>query len=171
MQRRTALKQLFFITGGIVLFPSCWGGANKASIALCKLHINAEQENLLAEIVESIIPETDSPGGRALHLHFFVLKMIDDCHSEEDQQVFVQGLKDWDHEMNNFARKIFLQADSDQRQSYLLEIEKDKAHPLSSFFMMTKRRAIQGYLNSAYVMKNKLIYELVPGRYNGYAKV
>jgi len=171
MQRRTALKQLFFIAGGIVLFPSCWGGANKASIALRKLHINAEQENLLAEIVESIIPETDSPGGRTLHLHLFVLKMIDDCHSEEDQQVFVQGLKDWDQEMNDAVGKSFLLASSDQRQSYLMDIEKDKAHPLSGFFMMTKRRAIQGYLNSAYVMKNKLIYELVPGRYNGYAKV
>ncbi|PRD50799.1 gluconate 2-dehydrogenase subunit 3 family protein [Sphingobacterium gobiense] len=160
MQRRTAVKQLFFIAGGIVLFPSCWGGANEASIALRKLHINAEQENLLAEIVESIIPETDSPGGRALHLHLFVLKMIDDCHSEEDQQVFVQGLKDWDQEMNNFVGK-----------SYLTEIEKDKAHPLFGFFMMTKRRTIQGYLNSEYVMRNKVIYELVPGRYNGYAKV
>ncbi len=160
MQRRTALKQLFFIAGGIVLFPSCWGGANKASIALRKLYINAEQENLLAEIVESIIPETDSPGGKALHLHLFVLKMIDDCHNEEDQQVFVQGLKDWDQEMNNSLG-----------QSYLVKIEQDKEHPLFDFFMMTKRRVIQGYLNSAYVMKNKLIYELVPGRYNGYAKV
>src|SRR5690606_41883373 len=128
MQRRTALKQLFFIAGGIVLFPSCWGRANKASIALRKLHINAEQENLLAEIVESIIPETDSPGGRTLHLHLFVLKMIDDCHGEEDQQIFVQGIKDWDQEMNRFAGTSFLRADADQRLSYLMEIEEDKDH-------------------------------------------
>src|SRR5690606_13397755 len=103
MERRTAIKQLFFIAGGIILFPSCEGDANKSSIALRKLDVNAKEEDLLAEIVESIIPETDSPGGKALHLHLFVLKMIDDCHGEEDQQIFVQGIKDWDQEKNRFA--------------------------------------------------------------------
>lgn len=152
------------------MFPSCEGDANKSSIALRKLDVNAKEEDLLAEIVESIIPETDSPGGKALHLHLFVLKMIDDCHGEEDQQIFVQGIKDWDQEMNRFAGTSFLRADADQRLSYLMEIEKDKEHPLFDFFRMTKRRAIQGYLNSEYVMKNKVVYELVPGRYDGYAK-
>lgn len=39
------------------------------------------------------------------------------------------------------------------------------------FFKILKRRTVQGYLNSEYVMKNKLIYELVPGRYDGAVKV
>lgn len=159
MQRREALKQLFFIAGGMMLFPSCGGEGNKPSVVLRNLHINAKEEKLLAEIVESIIPETDSPGGKTLQLHLFVLKMIDDCHSAEDQRVFVQGMKDWDQERNNFLG-----------QSYLVKIEQDKEHPLFDFFMMTKRRVIQGYLNSEYIMKNKVVYELVPGRYNGYAK-
>jgi hypothetical protein len=39
------------------------------------------------------------------------------------------------------------------------------------FFNILKRRTIQGYKNSEYVMKNKLVYELVPGRYNGAFKI
>jgi len=34
-----------------------------------------------------------------------------------------------------------------------------------------KRRVIQGYLNSEYIMKNKLKYELIPGRYLGAVKL
>ncbi|TJZ59937.1 gluconate 2-dehydrogenase subunit 3 family protein [Sphingobacterium olei] len=169
MQRRRALKHLLFIAGGMVMFPSCWRDQRKSSIALSNLHINSEEENLLAEIVGSIIPESDSVGGKGLNLHLFVLKMVDDCHSEEDQHVFMRGLRAWNREMKNFSGSTFVLADPPQRHSYLVTIDQDKAHPLSGFFAITKRRVIQGYVNSEYVMKNEVIYELVPGRYNGYA--
>jgi hypothetical protein len=40
-----------------------------------------------------------------------------------------------------------------------------------AFFETFKSRAIQGYMNSEYVMKNKVIYKLIPGPYNGAVKV
>lgn len=169
MQRRRALKQLLCIAGGMVVFPSCWRDQRKSNITLSNLHINSEEENLLAEIGESIIPESDSPGGKGLNLHLFVLKMVDDCHTEADQHVFMRGIKTWDQEMKTFSGSTFVAADSVQRHSFLSTIDQDNAHPLFGFFAITKRRVIQGYLTSEYVMKNEVIYELVPGRYNGYA--
>jgi len=108
-------------------------------------------------VVEAIIPKTDSPGAKELNLHLFVLKMVDDCHSEEDQQRFLEGLK---------KAKSLKGKSVDEVMDYVKNLPSDDA-----FLALVKRRTIQGYLNSEYVMKNKLVYELVPGRYNGAVKI
>ena len=154
MNRRTAVKQLFIIAGGLVLWPSCQGKPHGASIALNHLDITDQQEVFLGHLVEGIIPETDSPGARALNLHLFVLKMVDDCHSPEDQQLFVATLSKMQ------------QTYSETQIASLLEQEQQ-----SDFLKLVKRRVIQGYLNSEYIMKNKLKYELIPGRYLGAVKL
>lgn len=157
MNRRTAIKQLFIVAGGLVIATSCSNDSSSASIALANVKFNASDEELLAQLVEGMIPKTDSPGGRDLNLHLFVMKMVDDCHSKEDQEAFVKGLK--------AAVKVNGKGD-EAVVSYLVGLPEDDA-----FRRILKRRAIQGYLNSEYVMKNKLIYELVPGRYDGAVKV
>lgn len=47
----------------------------------------------MAKLAEIVIPKTDSPGGLELNLHLFVMKMVDDCRSPENQQVFVKGMQ------------------------------------------------------------------------------
>lgn len=149
MNRRTAVKNLFIIAGGLALLPSCLREQGGASIVLDNLKITSDQEDKLAELVELLIPETDTPGGKSLNLHLFVLKMVDDCHSPVDQQYFIDGLKSLKGNFEGFW----------------------KEESASQFAEIVKKRTIQGYLNSEYVMKNKLIYELVPGRYNGAYKI
>jgi len=156
MNRRTALKQLFIVAGGLVIASSCTQGGKGTSIVLENIKLSAADESLIGDLVEAIIPKTDSPGAKELNLHLFVMKMLDDCHSPEDQQAFLAGLK--------LAKKAELKTDS-ERLAYLNGLEKDV------FYEILKKRTIQGYLNSEYVMKNKLVYELVPGRYNGAVKV
>ena len=94
MKRRTAIKQLFILAGGIAIATSCTGDRKSASIALSQVDFSKEDEDLLAELVEAIIPQNDTPGAKALNLHLFVMKMVDDCQSPEDQQEFITGLKD-----------------------------------------------------------------------------
>ncbi|MGN0003759.1 MAG: gluconate 2-dehydrogenase subunit 3 family protein [Sphingobacterium composti] len=157
MKRRTAIKQLFILAGGIAIATSCTGDRKKSSIALSKVDFSKADEDLLGELVESIIPETDSPGAKALNLHLFVMKMVDDCHSLEDQTVFVEGLKKAKSVKGKSPQEI---------QQYLSSLGNE-----DKFFSILKRRTIMGYQNSEYVMKNKIIYELVPGRYDGAVKV
>ncbi|HEY0177238.1 MAG TPA: hypothetical protein VGC08_12725, partial [Pedobacter sp.] len=49
--------------------------------------------------------------------------------------------------------------------------EKEVSPELFRFYQIMKDRTIDGYLNSKYVMTSLIIYELVPGRYNGYFPV
>lgn len=154
MNRRTALKQLMIIAGGLAILPSCSGNAGDASIALHQLKISAAQETFLGELVEAIIPETDSPGAKSLNLHLFVLKMVDDCHSPADQALFTDTLE-----------KIYKIQKPQEIAALLVQAE------YADFLAIVKHRTIQGYLNSEYVMKNKLKYELIPGRYLGEVKL
>lgn len=157
MKRRTAIKQLFILAGGIVIATSCTGDRQKSSIALSKVDFSKEDEELLADLVEAIIPETDSSGAKSLNLHLFVMKMVDDCHSPKDQKSFLEGLK--------MAKELKGKAVS-EIQTYFSTLPKE-----DTFFAILKNRTIMGYQNSEYVMKNKVIYELVPGRYDGAVKV
>lgn len=173
MERRSALKNLVNIAGGIMILPACSKNKSKASIQLNKLDISAYQERLLAEICETLIPETDSPGSKSLNLHLFVLKMVDDCYEKVDQENFVDGLGKVDKLTRDRFDKSFINCSVDQREEIMKSIESIKGFPeqIYYFYKITKERTIQGYLNSKYVMTEKLKYELVPGRYNGYFPV
>lgn len=163
MERRTAIKNLFIIGGGIAILKSCTPGKNKASIELKKLDVSADQEALLAEFVEVIIPETTTPGAKSLGLHLFVLKMVEDCHDEADQKKFMDGLA-------SLEQKSFMKASADERHK-IMDAMQSAPDSERGFFDIVKRRTLQGYMNSKYVMTELIPYELVPSRYNGYFPV
>lgn len=173
MKRRSAIKNLFIIAGGIAILPSCSPKSGKASIQLTNLDITIDQEHLLGDITETIIPKTNSPGAKDLNLHLFVLKMVDDCHSKDDQINFIDGLNDIITLSKEKFSKSFSEASKAQRNQLLqtLDANKDSENSMQRFYSITKRRTIQGFLNSKYVMKDLKQYELIPGRYNGYASI
>ncbi len=173
MERRFAIKQILIMAGGMALLPSCLRDSGKSSIALDHLDVSLDQEHLLADITETIIPKTDTPGAKELNLHLFVLKMLDDCYESADQKLFLDGLNELQDKAQDQFGKTFQQLAVAERGKLLLGVEQDKqASPaLQRFYEITKGRTISGYLNSKYVMTNLIKWELVPGRYNGYYPV
>lgn len=158
------------ITGGITILPSCSGDPAKSSIQLNNLDISAAQEALLAEIAETFIPKTDTPGAKELKLHLFVLKMVDDCYPEADQKLFVSGLNSIDEIAKEKYSLAFAACTQQQRAGLLNSSEKEleASGDVLTFLNITKRRVIQGFTNSKFVMTDMKQYEMVPGRYNGY---
>lgn len=168
MKRRAAIKNMMIFAGGIYLLPSCSGDPGKASVELTHITISAQQEALLAAIAETLIPGTkDAPGAKDLNLHLFTLKMVDDCHSADDQQKFVSSLRVMDKE------GLFTRLDNAKREKFITDLLEDTNAPeeLREFMKITKQRVIQGFKNSKYAMTDLKQYELVPGRYNGYYPV
>lgn len=179
MKRRIALKQLGFITAGAMILPSCVQQAKEATIALKNIIINSDQELLLAEIAETIIPATDIPGAKALNLHHFILRMVDDCHDEESQKQFVSGLSLIEKAVKEKLNKPFEECSPEERKQILLEIEQknkaakdgEKKEDLPVFYSITKRYTSQAFLSSEYVMTNVLKYNMVPGRFEGCVEI
>jgi len=171
MERRLVIKQVLIMAGGLALLPSCLREEGKSTVQLKNITVSLDEENLLAEIAETIIPRTSTPGARELKLHLFVLKMLDDCYEEADQLRFVKGLELFKEQTRDQFGKSFGKLSVHQRESMLSKLENNPSQELSAFYKITKEKTIDGYLNSRYVMTSLVIYELVPGRYNGYYPV
>jgi hypothetical protein len=107
-----------------------------------------------------------------VYAHLFALKMIDDCFEPEQQREFKDGLKKINALSKERFKTDFTGSTAPQREALLTELEgRKEGEPLSSFYRMVKSLTIQGFLQSQYIMTNVLKYELVPGRYNGFAPV
>jgi hypothetical protein len=107
-----------------------------------------------------------------VYAHLFALKMIDDCFEPEQQREFKDGLKEINALSKERFKTDFTGSTAPQREALLTELEgRKEGEPLSSFYNMVKALTIQGFLQSQYIMTNVLKYELVPGRYNGFAPV
>ena len=172
MERRSAIRDLVFTVGGVILWPSCKNTPGSASIRLKNVEINAAQEMLLSEISSTIIPNTDTPGAKEIGVHLFVLKMLDDCYEKEDQQKFIAGLNRLEADTKKRFGYSFHKCSVTQRRELLESIENNNSIPAetSHFYGIMKDRTIQGFLNSKYVMTNLVIYEMIPSiPYNGYA--
>jgi hypothetical protein len=164
MKRRFALRQLALVSGAAITLPSWASEWTKDSLPSVKTILNPSQETLLGEVVETFIPKTDTPGAKEVGVHKFLNVMLTDCYDKETQDKFSEGLKQIDLASQKKFKKSFIAITPLQRLEVLKLSEKNK--DLINFSDI-KEAAIYGYLNSEYVMKNILKYELIPGRFNG----
>ncbi len=173
MDRRAALKNLALVIGGALILPACDRHVGKASIALNKIDLNAQDEALIGDVAETIIPHTSTPGAKDLQLHLFVMKMLNDCTKPEDQKSYVAGIKAFNEATQKAYHKSFGQLSAQQREQWLtkLETESMPKSDLTNFFSTTKQLTVFGYTHSKFYMTKEVVYELVPGRYNGYFPV
>jgi hypothetical protein len=172
INRRHAIKQFLFVSAAVALIPSCVQPDNKqkASIILKKLSIDPEQEKLLAELSETIIPATDTPGAKDISAHLFVLKMMDDCASKEDQQKFMKGMEAFTTQFKTLsAGKSFIESTPEQRVAFVQQLQTatDKNTDLNNFYHTVKRLTIQAYTSSKFYLTKINVYKLIPGPYHG----
>ena len=199
MNRRTVIKNLALVVGGAALLPSCIKKSNNVVVQLKNLAIDADQQAMIADICETIIPKTNTPGAKDLNLPAFVLKMVDDCYKKKDQQAFMTGLVQFDEMVKNKYNKVFGDLTAPDREAVLNALDKSgkpadnqqksikpvsesqkssdvpkkkpDVPPLNLFYGAIKQQTIFGYTNSQYFMTKQVVYELIPGRYNAHFPV
>jgi hypothetical protein len=169
MQRRTAIKQLAFACGALLLIPSCMQDKSKAPFLLKKISIDSDQEKLIAELAETIIPKTDTPGAKDVSAHLFALMMVDDCYKQEDQQKFIAGLKAFQLYSKKELSKSFNHCTKEERAHFLTGMDGKKAGDdnIDYFYTTVKKLTIQGYTTSKYFLTDLQVYQLVPGHFSG----
>lgn len=136
---------------------------------LTNLKIDGDQEKLLAELSESIIPATDTPGAKDLSIHLFVIQMVDDCYEQKDQRRFLKGLEQFEKKAAELPAGSFVLASKVDRNNLIAKLEADKQEKeeINYFYSTVKRLTVQGYSSSEYYLTNVQVYEMIPGRYKG----
>ena len=167
MKRRNALKNLGLLTGGLLVFPSLSFTKEKAKLALQKLQVTSEEEELLKHIVGSMIPEGEIPGGVSLKAHLFVWILIDECTTKKNQEIYMNGLRSFQQKTLKRKKIHFTELTESEKLKELNRFIKKKVSKsdISYFLNSTKKIAIFGFMNSEYILTEQMPYKLVPGAF------
>jgi hypothetical protein len=167
MQRRVALKNLALVAGSLISLPSWANGWSKNSVESPHPYLTTSQDELLAEVVETIIPATNTPGAKELGVHTFLQKMVADCFEKSAKDTLAKGLDTVEATAKQRFTKSFAACDATQRTEILQAMERSTDAGQKGFFGLVKGLTIRGYMSSEYVMTNITKFEFVPGRYHG----
>ena len=180
MNRRIALRHLALISGGLALIPSCDFSSDDILAAYENLKVTASQKQLLGDISNTIIPAGELKGALELEVPDFILVMVNDCMTSENQALFSSGLAAFPDYAKHTAGKKYdklsakekedlIQAGLDLKAAETPEGEKDRT--IMYFLNTTKRLTMQGYMASEYIQTEIIPYSLIPGPYNGAALI
>jgi len=165
MNRRTAIRNVVIISAGAALLPSCTT-TDESSLHLKNIPLTGSQENMLAELTETIIPTTNNfIGAKNLKSHEFLLTMMDDCASPEDQKFFTDGMKAFEDACKKKFNAAFVKCTPQQKIDWLKEMEavKDDKDGAAKFYKITKRYTVQSFTSSKEYLIDLKKWKMIPG--------
>jgi hypothetical protein len=129
---------------------------------------------LLDEIAETILPETDTPGAKAAEVGPFIAMMVADTYYPEDQQIFVDGLRDLQDRCFRSYGAHFLIVTANQRLDLVSELDAEQYLYMETrlddmpthYFRMIKELTLLGYFTSEIGYTQAMRYLETPGRYD-----
>lgn len=194
MKRRDVIKMISIgmgytlsATSLATLASSC---KSEPAVSWTPSFFSTAQGKAIEEILEVMLPATDTPGAKDLNLAAFVDLIVNDCYEAEDKEIFRTG-------MNAFLAKIgdenALKNTSAEQATKVLEDHLTKAAPEErekamtlieeelppaaeadkdlyyrySFLNNLRSLAIAGYFSSEEIATKHLNYLPVPGPYQG----
>lgn len=181
MNRREALKNTAVWLGTAisattfgVLFESFTLPENEKN----SVSFSADQEQILAELADIIIPPTkDAGGAKAAGVGSFIPMMIRECYPVQMQKTFAEGLKDMEAKSLKDFNKDFLSLTVKEREQLvgnlrtdtIAQQKADKAAKKNGayFFVLLRDLTVLGYFNSEIGCTQAREYIAIPGRYDG----
>jgi hypothetical protein len=164
MNRRSAVKSVGLLTGGVFLLPyACQLGPELiyANFPLIK----RKEQVLISEICNCILAE-DPVGFPTPETRIrFVLTMINDCGSPAELLTLTDGFKAFEaifaaHEHS------FGSLSAEEKNKFILE-QFSQETDVSDFLNLLKRYSLLHFETSENYLKTHLNYEFMPGRYYG----
>ena len=148
----------------------------------------AHQAQAIEELIEVMLPPTDSPGARELGVTPLVDIILNDVYKEKDQERFKKGMdvfmsqlggaeqaaKSSFRKMTSALEASFSSMENDEaweklnakKESELEEQEKEDYYHFR-FIQSLRSLAISGYFSSELIGTKYLTYDPVPGPYQG----
>ena len=154
-------------TSGLLVLPAWANAWTRASVKTGQRYLSTGHSELLTEIIDTILPASDSLGAKALGVPDFVQKMVADCYEPPAQENFRNGLDAVDVVAKERFNQPFLGCDATQRTAVLQQLEMDPQADRKTFYSGLKNLTIQGFTTSEYVMTKYLHYNMIPGHYYG----
>lgn len=162
MNRRDLIKNIVIISGGLFI------GSNYL-LTSCKrddagsLLLSDDLQKLLAEISETIIPETDTVGAKSTEVSKFIAKVFQDIYSEEEQKDFIGALNMINDKSNELMGDDFVKLSPEKRAELINKVKNPKDKGFLSMYQMI----LYSYLTSEKGLQASFRYTPVPGKFIG----
>jgi hypothetical protein len=133
----------------------------------------ADHVALLAEVGETIIPTTDTPGAKAANVHNFVNEYACYCSTKEQQAVIKASLDTIESSSQKTFKKTFLALSDSEKTAHLTALEKAQdgfTQEDRQAFKYLKSLITFGYYTSEIGASQELAYLAIPGGYKGNIK-
>ncbi|MBL7817736.1 MAG: gluconate 2-dehydrogenase subunit 3 family protein [Saprospiraceae bacterium] len=188
MNRREAIKNTALFIGYAVsagalteTFISCQNDSRTVSLDWKPEFLTTNQANTLAEMAETILPRTATPGAKDIGVPQFLDKVLKKLLNEAEQKDFVAGLEALEKMCKSAYGKYFDECTKEQREALLLKMDKEatkfppnmwgitlveKPEPIT-FYRRLKGLTLMAYFTSEKVAKDILVYDPIPGQYIG----
>ena len=178
IDRREALRRAAFLFGGVLAAPTVAGvlagcEARRVPDAAWQLRaLTPDQADLVATITDHILPETDTPGARAVGVHRFIDAMLAESYPAEDRDRFLAGLADVDARARRTCGRAFLQCATTEQRALLVHLDREAFATTpgpdeAPFFRTMKELTLVGYYTSEIGATRELRHAPVPGRFDG----
>ena len=197
MNRRDALMRVALLAGATASLPALAdtleASATRRALTGKPVFFTADQDATIAELADTIIPTTTTPGAKAAKVNEVIDIIVKDCYREPEQKAFVEGLARTNKLSQDAYGKAFAQLDGTQRIDIVKKLEaeakqqradmaknvqagaaqndvqlpKEKQKSITPFFNMLKDLTLTGYFTSEIGATQALEYVAVPGRYDG----
>ena len=173
MNRRKAIGGILAITGiGIASYTGInffYGKLNRGQLR--------DYLNLISELVDVIIPPTETPGAKEAKVQDYIIDFMESCSSTKEYNNFLNGLNDLQETCLNSYESYFEHCTMEQKIEVLgnLDNNYDPNSLLSkmnnklrgrSFFNILKSLTIEGYCTSELGAIKHLAYVPIPVNYN-----
>ena len=172
MERRKALKG---ILGTMTIGLASFQGLDYFFGISSYFRDIKEYTELISELVDVIIPSTDTPGAKDARVHHYIIGYMENCARHKDYNNFINGLIDIENESQRRYHKSFKNCTRDEKYILVKELDDSSKNQLirkisnkirgRSFFDLLKSLTIEGFCTSELGVTQFLKYQDIPGKY------
>lgn len=184
LDRREVLRRISWLAGGVVVAPSVLGLMQSCSpdqqLDWTPTYFSDEEARFVTAYIDTLLPKTDTPGGLDVGVDRFIDKVMAAATPAGDKPSPIQtGILEFDGRARNRFGSVFHELEQDQRGQLFSDAENSPLYmpaiwgtavgeqPPIDFYRSLKSMALWGYLSSEEIGTNVLVYDPVPGEYDG----
>ena len=175
MDRRKFILSLLVLGGGAA--ATYYGHKYIKSVDKPDIGFLEENENLIADLAETIIPSSDTPGAKEALVHQYIIHMIKNEKDIKIKNNFIDGLKDLQQYVYDEYKTSFSKITKQQQIEVVSHFQKEGENFKGnlgkirnkflgkSFFLILKEYTCIGYCTSMIGVTKGLAYEAIPSKY------
>jgi gluconate 2-dehydrogenase gamma chain len=118
-------------------------------------------------VADRILPRTDTPGAADVGVPAFIDRLYGEFMTPAEQQMLTDGLNAVDAAARTAHGGAFNTLSAERQDALLRTIAQAEEGKPSGFFRLIRSATILGYFTSEQVGRKVLLYDPVPGRYDG----